>query len=176
MSLLSQLVERLTGRPRVRPVVLRARTSSDGPHAGASLTPWTDPSSGLIFVGGRWISRQHVQAQSDLDKTVAVERAGFHEVHQSISRSAGDTSWAAVENNGRRTLIAARRSAPTLPTSVVPSRVPFGGDVRTAPSGLLGQAAGGMEPFGRQAERTRQRTVPPTDAGSLGEQTPGGWA
>lgn len=182
MSPLTRLRAWLSTAGAPRPTSLPGAPSLDKHTTGASLTPWTNPSSGLQHVNVIAPSRQAFPDTSDLDKpeTSLFARPGRHNVAFSLSRSFGDdVSIGPVTLTGQRTVIAARASAPTripVPSRVV-ERAPWViQDQRTAPAGGA-NVGGGMESFGPLAPRTQSRDVPPTDAASAGVTNPRGvWA
>ena len=160
---------------RVRPAVLRPTIGPESDHNLGAVNPYTarvrtDPSAGLHLVNALAADAGRVTTgiTADLVKPdqSAWARPGRHNVAFSVDRATGDDAYDAVLNNGTKTLIASRHSAPTLPRPQLPGREPFGGaDWRTAPAGLLGQrTAPEYGSGGAGGDRTRFRRVPPTDA------------
>lgn len=177
MNLFGRLRAWLSVAGAPRPTTLAGVPSGDqAPARGASLAPFTNPSSGLVHVNDNEPSTGGAyRPVSDLDRIEVslYGRPGRHQRVVSLSRSFGDEKHGQLVLDGRKTVIAARRAAPTLQPGGIPTRDPWqGADWRTAPSGATGAAAVGMHSFGVDAPRTSQREVPPTDAASAGVTSP----
>lgn len=177
MSLLAALRSWLSTAGSVKPSrAFGLPAPGDAAPRGTSLAPFTNPSSGLAnrqellpSAGGSY------RGAHELDKPESslYGRPSRRLRTLSLSRSFGDANIGEPENSGRKTVIAARTSAPTILPGGIASRVPWvGADYRTAPSGEVGARAGGMTPFGPDAPITSQRQVPPTDAASAGTRAP----
>ena len=177
MSPLTRLRAWLSTAGAPRPTSLPGAPSLDTHTTGASLTPWTDPASGLTVVNEVALDASGYRGVSELDKpeTSRYGRPGRHNIAFSLSASTGDdVAFGPVAFNGTRTVIASRPSSPTrVPVPARRSeRAPWVvSDQRTAPSG--GASVGGtMEGFGPLSVPTIVREVPPTDAASQ-RVTPG---
>ncbi|MCW2897750.1 MAG: hypothetical protein JWO67_15 [Streptosporangiaceae bacterium] len=164
----------LSTRTQVRPVVLRPIGPNNDHVQGA--VPITvgqvvrnEPDAGLHLVNANAADAGRVGPGMtvDLNKldSSAWARPGRHNIAFSRDTATGDAVIAAIENTGRKTMIA-HRPTPNR-TLVAPSgQAPWAGaDFRTAPQGARGVIT--RTEFGNGGaggDRTRFRLVPPTDA------------